>query len=150
MAEENLFQKVCERLHSKDYKVTRQREIILHTFMDYADRHLSAEELHSLVKEQHPEIGLATVYRTLDILSELGVVHKNDFGDGRARYEISHQDEQHHHHHLICLTCGRVAEFDDYLLESLEAQIYRKCKFKVEYHNLKLYGYCQECSQLIN
>ncbi|EGW41927.1 Fur family transcriptional regulator [Desulfosporosinus sp. OT] len=144
---EDLFEQACERLHNNDYKVTRQREIILYTFMANSARHLSAEDVFLLLKDQHSDIGLATVYRTLDILSELGVIHRNDFGDGKYRYEITNEDAHPHHHHLICLDCGSVAEFDDYLLESLEAQISKKNNFKVKYHNLKFYGYCQKCSE---
>jgi Fe2+/Zn2+ uptake regulation proteins len=115
--------------------------------LEQEDCHLSAEELYILVKKQNPEIGLATVYRTLDILAEIGVLLKNDFGDGRTRYEFSRKDEQHHHHHLICLECGNVSEFDDDLLESLETVIMKRNKFKVKDHDLKFYGYCNKCKK---
>jgi len=117
--------------------------------MEHVDRHLSAEEVYMLVKHQNPEIGLATVYRTLDILAEIGVLLKNDFGDGRSRYEFSRQDEHHHHHHLICLSCGSVSEFDDDLLESLEAVITKRTQFKVVDHDLKFYGYCNKCEEAL-
>lgn len=146
MAEEELFEQTCERLRDSEYKITPQREIILRTFMDNSDQHLSAEDVHSLVKDRHPDLGLATVYRTLDVLFELGIIHKSDFGDGKNRYELTHENE-HHHHHLICLQCGSVEEFEDDLLESLEAQILRKSHFKVLDHDLKFYGQCKKCSE---
>ncbi|MDP4125502.1 MAG: Fur family transcriptional regulator [Bacillota bacterium] len=142
------FEGICTLLRNHSYKLTPQRQTILQMFLEQEDRHLSAEELYILVKNQNPEIGLATVYRTLDILAEIGVLLKNDFGDGRARYEFSRKDERHHHHHLICLRCGNVSEFDDDLLESLEAVIIKRNKFKVMDHDLKFYGYCQKCEEV--
>ena len=141
------FERICNLLRDHSYKITPQRQTILHKFLEQEDCHLSAEELYILVKKQNPEIGLATVYRTLDILAEMGVLFKNDFGDGRIRYEFSRKDEVHHHHHLICLGCGSVSEFDDDLLESLEAVILKKNKFIVKDHELKFYGYCSECDK---
>lgn len=141
------FERICSLLRNHSYKLTPQRQTILQLFLEQEDCHLSAEELYILVKKQNPEIGLATVYRTLDILAEIGVLLKNDFGDGRTRYEFSRKDEQHHHHHLICLECGNVSEFDDDLLESLETVIMKRNKFKVKDHDLKFYGYCNKCKK---
>ncbi len=144
MEEVKTFDHVCNRLRNHSYKLTPQRQTILRTFLKNVDRHLSAEELYLLVKNQYPDIGLATVYRTLDLLAELGILQKNDFGDGRSRYEFNREDE-HHHHHMICLRCGNVLEFDDDLLESLEAIITKKTHFTVMDHDLKFYGHCQTC-----
>lgn len=140
------FENVCDQLRDHSYKLTPQRQTILHTLWEHTDRHLSAEEVYMLVKNDYPDIGLATVYRTLDILAEIGVLQKNDFGDGRSRYEFSRHDE-HHHHHLICVECGEVSEFDDDLLETLEAVIVKRNGFKVLDHDLKFYGYCQKCQK---
>lgn len=135
---------MCERLHAKDYKLTPQREVILRAFVEQGKGHLSAEDVYNLVKVKNPDIGLATVYRTLDLLAELDILQKMDFGDGRSRYEMCGMEE-HHHHHLICLNCHQVAEFDDDLLETLEAVIVRKSGFKIVDHDLKFYGLCKEC-----
>lgn len=142
--ETDVYIDICDRMRNRDYKLTPQRQTILRIFLKHVDQHLSAEDVYQLVKPLYPDIGLATVYRTLDILAELGVLQRNDFGDGRSRYEFSRQDE-HHHHHLICLRCGSVSEFDDDLLESLEAMIGKRTKFKVVDHVLKFYGYCAKC-----
>ena len=147
MEDVKTFETICILLRDHSYKLTPQRQTILRMFLEQEDRHLSAEELYMLVKHQNPEIGLATVYRTLDILAEIGVLLKNDFGDGRTRYEFSRKDEHHHHHHLICLGCGNVSEFDDDLLESLEAVITKRNQFKVIDHDLKFYGYCRKCEE---
>lgn len=149
MEEVKSFDYVCNRLRNNSYKLTPQRQTILRTFLENVDRHLSAEDVYVLVKHQYPDIGLATVYRTLDLLAELGILQKNDFGDGRSRYEFNRQDE-HHHHHLICLRCGTVSEFDDDLLESLEAIIAKRTLFKVIDHDLKFYGHCQKCMDTLS
>lgn len=131
-------------LKSKDYKMTPQRKIIIQTFFNNMEKHLSAEDVYNLVSASHPDIGLATVYRTLDLLADLGTLKKMHFGDGRFRYEFCQQDD-HHHHHLICLNCDEVTEFEDDLLESLEAAIAKKTGFQVVDHQLKLFGYCSKC-----
>ncbi len=142
---ENTLHAICQKLHQQDYKVTPQRQVILRAFLDNMTAHLSAEEVYNIVKERHPDIGLATVYRTLDLLTALDVLQKINFGDGRTRYELS-QQETHYHHHMICLGCGRVQEFDDDLLESLEKILTRQTGFRITDHQLKFFGYCRECS----
>ncbi|CQR74019.1 Ferric uptake regulation protein [Sporomusa ovata DSM 2662] len=137
----NLRQKFKDR----DYKLTPQRQIILQVFIDNRDKHLSAEDVHNIVRQQANDIGLATVYRTLELLSELEILQKIDFGDGRSRYEINETSSPHHHHHLICLTCGRVIEFADDLMEDLENIIAENSNFSIVDHQVKFYGYCQEC-----
>lgn len=129
----------------RQFKFTTQRQTILKCFTDHPDRHLSAEDVYNIVRQESPEIGLATVYRTLELLSDLDILQKLDFGDGRQRYEINETSTPHHHHHLICLDCGKVREFEDDLLETLETAVSRKSKFKIIDHQLKFYGYCQEC-----
>lgn len=136
---------VKEKLCAKQYKLTSQRQIVLEVFLDHQNDHLSAEEVHHLLLDQAAEIGLATVYRTLDLLSDLGILQKMDFGDGRNRYELNGDQTLHHHHHLICLKCGKVKEFDDDTLDALEAAIARKSNFRIVDHHLKFYGYCEEC-----
>lgn len=144
------FDNMCDLLRDHSYKLTPQRQTVLRAFWQNTDRHLSAEDVYQLVKDQDPDIGLATVYRTLDIFAEIGILQKNDFGDGRGRYEFSPRGEHHHHHHLICMECGDVSEFDGDLLESLEKVIAERSGFKVLDHDLKFYGYCQDCQNHFN
>jgi Fur family ferric uptake transcriptional regulator len=138
------LEEIKTRLKTKEYKMTPQRKIIIKTFAENMEKHLSAEEVFQIVRNSHPEIGLATVYRTLDILAELQILKKIDFGDGKARYEFFNEDD-HYHHHLICLKCDQVFEFEDDLLESLETLINKKSGFKIIDHQLKFYGYCLNC-----
>lgn len=140
------MEKMKKKLQEKQYKLTPQRQIILQIFIDHSEQHLSAEDVHGLLRQISSEIGLATVYRTLELLSDMEILQKIDFGDGRSRYELNDADaSQHHHHHLICMNCGNVREFEDDLLENLEQDITDKCKFKIIDHQVKFYGYCQEC-----
>lgn len=138
------FESICKKLHEKDYKLTPQRKTILKVFLDNLDGHLSAEDVYQMVKKEFPEMGLATVYRTLDLLAEIEVLQKMNFNDGKARYEFSSHNE-HHHHHLICIKCGKVAEFDYDLLDTLEKAIQEIKNFQVLDHLLKFYGYCEKC-----
>lgn len=138
------MREICERLAEEDYKLTPQRRVIMQAFLDYSEKHLSAEDIYGIVKEKNPDIGLATIYRTLDLLAELGILQKMNFGDGRSRYEFS-EDHVHHHHHLICLKCGMVQEFEDDALENLEQEIAQKSGFTITDHQLKFYGHCKKC-----
>lgn len=136
---------IRQKFQEKQYKLTPQRQIILQSFIEHQDEHLSAEDVHVIVRQHSSEIGLATVYRALELFSDLEILQKMDFGDGRSRYEINEKSTPHHHHHLICLDCGKVKEFEDDLMETLETTIVRKSNFMIVDHQVKFYGYCQEC-----
>ena len=138
-----------ELLKKKGLKVTKQRLIVLETLGEHPDKHLTAEEIYELVKKSYPEIGLATIYRTVQVLLELQLIDRVNFDDGFERYELANLSEdgaqKHHHHHLICKMCGRVFEFEEDMLESLELRIEQSTGFIVTDHEVKLYGYCNEC-----
>lgn len=136
---------ILSRLQERDYKLTPQRQLVVQTLLRHPDRHLSAEDVHQLVRHESPDIGLATVYRTLDLLAELEILRRIEFGDGRTRYEL--REQAHHHHHLICTACGRVEEFGEDLLEPLEEQVARQSGFRVTDHQVKLYGLCRSCQE---
>ena len=136
------------RLSERQHKMTPQRQIVLQIFLDHPGEHLSAEDVHDILRTEKAEIGLATVYRTLELLSDLGILQKMEFGDGCSRYEVNDTDPtRHHHHHLICTKCGKVEEFDEDLLESLEADIERKTGFRTLDHQVKFFGICKECQE---
>ena len=133
------------KLSEHGYKMTPQRKEILKIFIENKG-HMSAEDVYKILREQESEIGLATVYRALDLLSELGILVHIDFGDGCARYELNTADPTvHHHHHLICLKCKKVIEFEEDLLDDLEANIAKKSDFQIVNHEVKFFGYCSEC-----
>jgi len=144
----NVIADVEERLKSGEYKMTPRRAHILRALIENQGRHLSAEEVYQLVKEKEPELGLATVYRTLELFSDRGIIHGMDFGDGRKRYEMGlGTGLSHHHHHLICTQCGRIIEVGEDLLEDLEMRVYREYGFAVADHQLKMFGLCGDCDR---
>lgn len=130
-------------------KVTTQRIAILTALENRPGEHMTAEEIYECVKQEYPEIGLATVYRTIQVLSELNLIDRLNLDDGCVRYEIGTaadtNKDHHHHHHLICLNCGAVLTFEDDLLETLEDRIRELMNFQVIDHEVKLFGYCQDC-----
>ena len=112
------------------------------------DKHMTAEDIYELVKEDYPEIGLATIYRTVQLLREMQLVDRINLDDGCLRYEISDLfdgESKHHHHHLICKTCGKVVPFEEDLLDELERLVEQETGFHVSDHELKFYGQCEEC-----
>ena len=134
-----------KRLKEKGLKVTHQRLLILSVLEQNSGRHMTAEDIYELVAEDYPEIGLATVYRTLQLLWDMQLVDRISLDDGCVRYEIGHllEDEtKHNHHHLICRSCGRVIPFDADLLDDLEHHIEETAGFRVMDHELKFYGLC--------
>ena len=135
-----------KRLQERQLKMTPQRKTVLQVFLDHSGEHLSAEDGHDILRENQLEIGLATVYRSLDLLAEIGILQKMEFGDGCSRYEVNTTDpHHHHHHHLICTRCGKVIEFADDMLEDLENDIAQKSGFKIVDHQVKFFGICKEC-----
>ncbi|MGQ9823850.1 MAG: Fur family transcriptional regulator [Desulfotomaculales bacterium] len=141
---------VEEKLRTKDYKLTSRRENILQVLIENKDKHLSAEEIYYLVKKKAPDVGLATVYRTLELFTDNAIIHSIDFGDGRKRYELVQAEEEgHHHHHLICLRCGAIQEVTEDLLEDLERRVTQKYGFCITNHQLKIFGYCKKCWERI-
>ena len=137
-------------LRENGLKVTSQRLMILEALIKRPDKHLTAEEIYELVKAENPDIGLATIYRTIQLLSELNLIDKLNLGDGQVRYEIGQLDKDHnihHHHHLICLNCDKILTFEDDLLDQLEDTIEETMGFRVVDHEVKLFGYCSECAE---
>ena len=137
-------------LREKGFKITNQRLAVLEALESCPGRHLTAEEIYEMVKQKDPEIGLATVYRTIQLYMELGVFEKINLDDGFVRYEIAmtmdkEYASKHHHHHLICTECGNVYSFEDDLLEDLEDYIKKHMDFEVENHEVKFYGKCRNC-----
>lgn len=139
--------RINQMLRAKGYKLTPQRRATLNVILSNEGKHMSTEEIFLEVKKTCPNIGLATVYRTILLLDELNVLERHNFDDGRYRYELNHPDEDHHHHHLICKRCGKVIEVEEDLLDALERKIQEKYAFHVEDHRVQFIGYCQECSK---
>ena len=138
-----------EFIQNKGLKTTRQRSVIVQTFFKMRG-HISVEELLRQVKKANSKIGYATVYRTLHLLVESGLVEERRFGDGLARYEG--RNEVEHHDHMICLECGKIREFSNPHLMEIQQRLAEENGFKIFRHRLELYGVCQnpsdcECQQ---
>jgi len=118
-----IINQIGEKLRAKEYKLTPQRQQILEVMLENKEKHLSAEDVYNLVKRKAPDVGLATVYRTLELFLEHDIIHSVNFGDGRKRYEYGDNTDGHHHHHAICLKCGKILEINEDLLEELEEQV---------------------------
>lgn len=140
-------EKVKDLLREKGLKATSQRLMVLNILSAHGDEHLTVEEIYDLAKEESPEIGLATIYRTVQVLLELHVIEKVTFDDGFARYELNGEEtgSGHRHHHAICTQCGKVYSLETDLLDTLEKQVFESLGFEVTDHEVKLYGLCSAC-----
>lgn len=134
------------RLRARRHKLTNQRRVVLEILLENPGEHLSAEDVYDRLRDKGMDVGLATVYRSLELLAELGILQRMEFGDGCSRYELGDNDPlAHQHHHLICLRCGKVREFPDDMLDALEREISEKSGFKIDDHKVMFFGYCKEC-----
>ncbi len=106
--------------------------------------HIDAAELHRTANLRVPGIGRATIYRTLQLLRDRGLVAEREFGDGLRRYEFRSES---HHDHLICLVCGSILEFEEPSIEALQVQVASRHGFEVLRHRLELYGHCRSCRE---
>ena len=128
------LEKLCVE---KGLKMTEQRRVIARV-LSQADDHPDVEELHRRAHQVDPHISIATVYRTVRLFEEAGIIDRLDFRDGRSRYE-EHTGE--HHDHLIDMKTGRVVEFVDEEIEALQEAIARKLGYRLVDHRLELYGF---------
>ena len=128
-------------LAESGYKTTKQRDLIAKTLFQ-SGRHISVEELYQYVRKQDPRIGLVTVYRTLKLLREAGLVEERHFGEGQTLYE---EGLREHHDHLICTHCGKIVEFENHTIEDLQEEVAKKYGFIILFHKHELYGLCDTC-----
>jgi Fur family ferric uptake transcriptional regulator len=128
----------------KGLKATKQREEILQIFLN-SPGHQNLSQIYARVAKVNPKIGYATVYRTLKLLTRFGLAAERKFADGETRYESIAKGD--HHDHLICLGCGKIIEFEDEALETLQNGIAQRYHFKVFHHRMELYGQCIDCGQ---
>ena len=127
---------ILERCEAMGLRMTGQRRVIGQVLQDSED-HPDVEELHRRANAEDASISLATVYRTVKLFEEAGILEKVDFGDGRARYEDA---EREHHDHLIDLTTGDVIEFVDDEIEALQRKVAERLGYRLKGHRMELYG----------
>jgi len=136
------FGDIASKLSEQGYRLTPQRMMIL-SAIENSDDHISAEEIYAQVLAKYPHVNISTVYRTLELLKQLGLVTETDLGGGRVRY---HPADKGHHHHLVCTECGAIIDLDESLLASLESTLLREYKFIADLRHLAIFGRCANCS----
>ncbi len=131
-------------LKDKGMKYTEQRAVILQILLNL-DEHLNAEEIHAIVKKKYPEqnIGIATIYRTLNFLEDVNLISSISFGKDGKKYESNNKKE--HHDHIICTSCGKIIEFFDQEIENRQELIAKNNGFEITDHTMQLFGICKDC-----
>jgi len=132
---------MISRLSHKGYRMTPQRMMILEA-VEAAEDHISAEEIYTAVCNRYPHLNISTVYRTLELLKEQGLVTETDMGDGRVRY---HSIKKGHHHHLVCQKCGKVIDLDESALAPLKDALSKEYGFDADLKHLAIFGVCDKC-----
>lgn len=127
---------ILARCADKGLRVTGPRRVIAEVLEQSSD-HPDVEELYARVSRRDPSVSLATVYRTVKVFEENGLLEKVAFGDGRARYETA---DRAHHDHLIDLSTGKVLEFFDPEIEQLQEKIAQRLGYRLRGHRMELYG----------
>ena len=127
---------IISRCEEKGLRMTGQRRVIAEVLEESRD-HPDVEELYARAQAVDPRISIATVYRTVKLFEEAGILEKVEFGDGRARYEDAERD---HHDHLIDMNSGKVIEFVSPEIEALQEKIAEKLGYRLKGHKLELYG----------
>ena len=142
---EELIHKFKTLLKSNNLKFTAQREAILRTLFENPE-HFTPEDLYNLVKKNYPDynVGITTVYRTLNLLEENSVVSSISFGIQGKKFEIANKP---HHDHLICEKCGKIVEFENKKIEMIQEEIANIHDFKLTDHLMQLYGICKKCQE---
>ncbi len=136
--------KITATLKQHGYKLTPQRRAVVDAIA-HSHEHLAPAAIHGRVLRERPGTGLVTIYRTLDILAELGLLCKVHM-EGSCRSYLMRRPPEHHHH-LICSHCGRVVDFTDCALDKLEQKLCRGTGYKLEGHLLQFLGCCPDCQK---
>ena len=139
-----ILKRVRDEARRRGVRWTTQRQSIVETFIASPD-HVTVEDLHHRVRLIDRTVSAATVYRTINMLVEMGVASKGNFGTGSASFECNVNKD--HHDHLVCESCGRIQEFNDPRIESLQEEVALSHGFALGHHRMELYGICRECTQ---
>ena len=131
-------------LKSRGLRQSSQRDRVVEIFLSQSG-HISAEALLYQVRKKDPRVGLTTIYRTLKLLTECGLAVERKFNRQISTFEPARLGQ--HHDHLICLGCGKILEFENKTIETLQEDVAREHGFFITHHVLELYGTCLECSK---
>ena len=134
---------MTDELSHQGYRMTPQRIMIV-SAIENSENHISAEDIYSQVVAKYPNVNVSTVYRTLELLEQLGLVTKTEMGVGRVMY---HPIEKGHHHHLVCRGCGNIIDLDESVLSPLKETLMRDYQFIADLRHLGILGLCANCRQ---
>lgn len=140
---EERFAQLEGLLRQRSVRLTPARRLVAKRAVAFL--HFTAEELVKDVRKADSAIGRATVYRTLALLQDMGVIEKHDFRYGAPNYELTFAKT--HHDHLMCVTCGEIIEFQEPRVEQLQDEVVRKYGYQIVSHTHKLYGLCGKCQK---
>jgi Fur family ferric uptake transcriptional regulator len=138
------LREAAQTLQATGRRLTTQRQVLLKVLAECHD-HLDAEEIYALAKEQDPNISLATVYRTLNVFKEVGIVQERILDrEGQRRY---YEAGDKVHYHFNCLGCGRVIEFESPLIEQASAELAKRLNLDIVHTRVYMEGYCPDCQE---
>jgi Fe2+ or Zn2+ uptake regulation protein len=137
-------ERLQDALRSAGRRLTPQRRLILEV-LEESDGHLDADALYDRVKARDPDVSLATVYRTLAVLREIGMVEEHRLGEDHGHYEAVHEEP---HYHFTCQRCGKVIEFDTPLVAQIEQTLREREGVRVTGAHLHVSGYCAQCKEI--
>ncbi|MBE0480649.1 MAG: transcriptional repressor [Dehalococcoidia bacterium] len=130
-------------LKDRGYRLTPQRMMVLEA-IEESSNHISAEEIYDRAKLKYPYLNRSTVYRTLELLKENGLVTETDLGEGRFLY---HPAGKAQHHHLVCRNCTKVIDIDIDVLDKLRDDLRSGYGFEAELEHIAFFGYCRDCAE---
>lgn len=132
-----------EALRERGYRLTPQRMMVLEA-IEASEDHISAEEIYTQVHSRYPYLNISTVYRTLELLKEEGLVAETDLGGGRFLY---HPVGKAYHHHLVCSKCGKVRDIEASVFGKLQDELTRRYGFNAKFEHMAIFGICEECRE---
>ncbi len=134
---------LISEIQARGLRVTPQRAIIFEA-IEKLDGHITAEDIFQEVERVNPYISLATVYRTLELLQDLGLITQTNFGRNQAHFALKDHGT---HHHLVCLECNQIQEFDDDIFDTVRLQLEERHSFQVHTEHMSLFGLCRICRE---
>jgi Fur family ferric uptake transcriptional regulator len=134
---------IAGQLSRRGYRITPQRHLIL-SIIENSNDHITAEDIYAQVVARYPRVNISTVYRTLELLKNLGLIYEMDLGGGRVGY---HPEGKGHHHHLICRQCGSVTDINESVLFSVRAILLQAFNFDADLKHLAISGLCEKCKK---
>ncbi len=140
--EDKFLKSAGEELRRKGYKLTGPRLAII-SYLAGEKGHPDMQEILEGLRSEYPAIGMATVYRTVDLLLELGILRAVTLKNNHLRYEVNRSGD--HHHHLVCRGCGQIIEFGSCNFQLMAREIEKVTRFRIEEHSLEAYGLCPHC-----